>query len=188
MYSEETYRRFKDAPQPSIQRSNVEFVVLDLLAMGITNILSFDFIDAPPKEAIGGALISLKELSALDNSLAITPLGRQISAYPLDPPLAKVLVESAKLGCATEALKIVAVLGVQHQQLFRRNKRNDGMIRKARERFHVSEGDHLTLLSIYDEFARSNFSEEWCEKNFINFKYLTDAEDIKSQLVDIMIL
>lgn len=187
LYSEESYILFKDAPQPDIQRSNVEFVVLDLLAMGVDNPTKFEFVDSPPVAAIGEALISLRELSALDATLTLTPLGRQMAGYPLDPPLAKVLITSAKLGCSKEILKIVSLLSTQHQHLFVRNKRNRDTIFKTKQSFNAPEGDHLTLLRIYDQWISNNYSEEWCAINFINFRFLVEAEDIKAQLQGLMI-
>ncbi|KAG4070863.1 hypothetical protein HA402_011089 [Bradysia odoriphaga] len=187
LYSEEMYQRFKDAPVPDIQRSNVESVVLDLLAMGVTNPLKFDFVDPPATDAIGEALIALKDLSAVDDKLSITPLGRQMSYYPLDPPLAKVLIASADLGCSKEVLKIVSLLSTQHQHLFIRKKRNDDIVFSKRQRFHAAEGDHLTFLKIYDEWVNNKRSEEWCEQNFIQFRFLAEAEEIRDQLKNIMI-
>lgn len=187
LYSEEQYLRFKDAPQPDIQRSNVEFVVLDLLAMGVDNPLKFEFIDPPPAAALGEALLGLKELSALDDKLSLTPLGRQMAGYPLDPPLAKVLITSAELGCSKEILKIVSLLSVQHQHLFIRNRRTRDAVYKTKQRFHAPEGDHLTFLRIYDEWIRNNCSEEWCAENFIQFRFMAEAEDVRAQLRDIMI-
>lgn len=165
----------------------MEFVVLDLLAMGVSNPLKFEFLDPPPGAAIGEALISLKELSALDDSLSITPLGRQMAGYPLDPPLAKVLITSADLGCSKEILKIVSLLSTQHQHLFIRNNRNRDVICNTKQRFSAPEGDHLTFLRIYNEWINNNYSEEWCAQNFIQFRFLAEAKEIKTQLQDIMI-
>lgn len=187
LYYADTYSRFKEAPQPDIQRSNVEFVVLDLLAMGVDNPLKFEFVDAPPAAAIGEALFSLRELSALDDGLKLTQLGRQMASYPLDPPLAKVLITSAQLGCATEILKIVSVLSTQHQHLFMRNKRNRQESDRTKERFFSPEGDHMTFLGIYDAWSKTNYSEEWCAQNFIQYRFLAEAKEIKGQLTQLMI-
>lgn len=154
--------------------------------MGIDNILKFEFVDAPSGKAIAEALIGLKELSALDDSLSLTKLGRQMARYPLDPPLAKVLITSAELGCSKEVLKIVSVLSTQHQQLFLRNKINCDEIRKVKELFHQPNGDHLTFLGIYDQWIKNKCTEDWCQKNFIQYRHLAEAKDIKHQLKDIM--
>lgn len=188
LYTEEMYHRFKDAPVPDIQRSNVDSVILDLLAMGVTP-LKFDFIDPPAKEAIGEALIALKELSAVDNTLNLTPLGKQMSYYPLDPPLAKVLIVSAELGCSKEVLKIVSLLSTQHQHLFLRKRQNNDIValKSVKQYFNAAEGDHLTLLKIYDEWINNKCCEDWCERNFIQFRFLAEATEIKDQLRSIMI-
>ncbi|KAJ6646953.1 ATP-dependent RNA helicase DHX8 [Pseudolycoriella hygida] len=187
MYSKEQYDRFKQATQPDIQRSNVEFVILDLLAMGVDNPLKFEFIDPPPPEAVGEALLNLQLLSAVDEYLKITQLGRQMVRYPLDPPLAKVLLTSAELGCSTDVLRIVSVLSTQHQYLFIRDKRRSKEIEQIKQRFFAPEGDHLTFLAICNEWTDSNYDENWCTENFIQYRILAEAEDIKFHLASIMI-
>lgn len=188
LYSEQLYNEFKDAQKPDIQRSNLEGVILDLFAMGIESPMKFEFIDAPTDSAMNAAMTTLVELAALDSAFCLTPLGRQMASYPLDPSLAKVLITATELGCSTETLKVVGILSAQPQNLFLRS--DDQSVdehRKAKEMFNQPEGDHLTYLAIYDEWTRNNCSEEWCQKNFIQYRYLAEAEDIKVQLTDIMI-
>lgn len=187
LYSEKLYNDLPDAQKPDIQRSNVEGVILDLFAMGIENPMNFEFVDAPTDAAIDEALANLKELKALDSTFKLTPLGRQMASFPLEPTLAKVLITAAKLGCATETLKIVAILSTPHQNLFNRTNRSLAEFRHAKEIFDQPEGDHLTFLKIYDQWTTNEYSEEWCQENFLQYRHLAEAKDIKEQLTDIMI-
>uniref|UniRef100_A0A1I7VSS6 RNA helicase n=1 Tax=Loa loa TaxID=7209 RepID=A0A1I7VSS6_LOALO len=82
--------------------------------MGINNLIDFDFMDAPPVEAMITALTQLHTLSALDNDGLLTRLGRRMAEFPLEPSLAKLLIMSVDLCCSDEVLTIVSMLSVQN--------------------------------------------------------------------------
>lgn len=188
LYSERLFNGLDDAQKPDIQRANVEGVILDLFALGLKHPKKFNFIDAPTDGAVDDALNTLQELSALDSAYKLTPLGRLMASFPLEPSLAKVLITAAKLGCCTDTLKIVAILSnTQHQSVFRRTNRTLTEFRSAKKVFDQPEGDHLTLLKVYDQWIENACSEEWCQKNFLQYISLAEAKDITEQLTDIMI-
>ncbi len=97
---------------PEIQRTNLSNVVLLLKSLNIDNLLEFDFMDAPPQETILNSMYQLWMLDALDNTGALTPLGRKMVEFPLDPPLSKILIMSEKFGCSAEIITIVSMLSV----------------------------------------------------------------------------
>jgi ATP-dependent RNA helicase DHX8/PRP22 len=99
---------------PEIQRTNLASTVLSLKAMGINDLLSFDFMDPPPLETMVMAMEQLHALSALDDEGLLTKLGRRMAEFPLEPQLSKMLIMSVQLGCAEEALTIVSMLSVQN--------------------------------------------------------------------------
>ena len=76
--------------------------------------LSFDFMDAPPVEAMIHALELLHTLSALDDEGLLTRLGRRMAEFPLEPNLSKMLIMSVSLNCSDEILTIVSMLSVQN--------------------------------------------------------------------------
>lgn len=176
----------QEATTPEITRCNVESVILDIIAMDIPNPLEFPFMDPPSRDAIMEALQHLKELSALDGNLKLTDLGRRMSEFPLAPHLAKVVIESEKLGCEQEVLKIVAMLSIQYQNIFKRGKKYRKESDEVRKTFQNTDGDLLTLLKIYDTWVWNNYSENWCWENYIQFRHLCDAEEIRQQLEDIL--
>ena len=99
---------------PEIQRTNLGNTVLSMKAMGVNDLLHFDFMDAPPVQTLVSALEGLYALGALDAEGLLTRQGRRMAEFPLEPPLSKILIQSVDLGCADEDLTIVAMLSVQN--------------------------------------------------------------------------
>ncbi|CAG8634454.1 15263_t:CDS:10, partial [Dentiscutata heterogama] len=129
---------------PEIQRTNLANVVLLLKSLGVKNLLDFDFMDPPPQDNILNSMYQLWILGALDNTGELTPLGRRMVEFPLDPSLSKMLIVSEELGCTAEILTIVSMLSVP--SVFYRPKERMEESDAAREKFFVPESDHLTLL------------------------------------------
>ncbi|KAG6845369.1 hypothetical protein H0H87_010478 [Tephrocybe sp. NHM501043] len=169
---------------PDIQRTNLSSTILQLKAMGINDLLSFDFMDPPPAQTMLTALESLYALSALDDEGLLTRLGRKMADFPMEPPLAKMLIASVELGCSEEILSIVAMLSVQ--SVFYRPKEKQGQADSKKAKFHQPEGDHLTLLTVYNGWKAGNFSNPWCYENFIQARSMRRAQDVRKQLLGIM--
>ena len=94
--------------------------------------------------------------------------GRKMVEFPLDPPLAKMLLVGAELGCADEVLIIVSMLSVP-STFFRppdRAEESDA----AREKFFVPESDHLTMLHVYQQWKKSGYRADWCSDHFLQAK------------------
>jgi ATP-dependent RNA helicase DHX8/PRP22 len=169
---------------PEIQRMNLSTTVLTLKAMGINDLLNFDFMDPPPVQSMITAMEFLFQLGALDNEGLLTRLGRKMSEFPLEPSLAKMLIFSIDLGCSDEILTIVGMLSAAN--VFYRPKEKQTQADQKKARFHQSEGDHLTLLSVYNAWKNANFSNAWCYENFIQARSLKRAQDIRKQMLGIM--
>ncbi|GLB35803.1 putative ATP-dependent RNA helicase DHX8 [Lyophyllum shimeji] len=185
LYTEAAYRN-EMLPNsiPDIQRTNLAATILQLKAMGINDLLSFDFMDPPPAQTMLTALESLYALSALDDEGLLTRLGRKMADFPMEPPLAKMLIASVELGCSEEILSIVAMLSVQ--TVFYRPKEKQGQADSKKAKFHQPEGDHLTLLTVYNGWKAANFSNPWCYENFIQARSMRRAQDVRKQLLGIM--
>jgi ATP-dependent RNA helicase DHX8/PRP22 len=169
---------------PDIQRTNLATTVLDLKAMGINDLLRFDFMDPPPVQTLITAMEQLYALGALDSEGLLTRLGRRMAEFPMEPQLSKMLILSVDLGCSDEILSIVAMLSVQ--SVFYRPKEKQAVADAKKAKFHQPEGDHLTLLAVYNGWRASNFSNSWCYENFIQARSLRRAQDVRKQLVGIM--
>ncbi|OBZ83250.1 putative ATP-dependent RNA helicase DHX35 [Choanephora cucurbitarum] len=184
LYTEETYRQLKDTSTPEIQRSNLATIILQLKALGIDNVLRFDFITPPPAELMTRALELLYSLKALDDVGRLTiPMGMQLAELPLDPMLAKILLASKEFGCSHEIVTIAAMTSVQNI-FIQPNKVPREIIYEARRKFWVEEGDTLSLINVYNAFInKGNKSAKWCHDRFLNFKALSRAMAIRLQLI-----
>lgn len=185
LYTERAYRDEMLATNvPEIQRTNLASTVLNLKAMGINDLLSFDFMDPPPMETLIMAMEGLHALSALDDEGLLTRLGRRMAEFPLEPQLSKTLIMSVHLGCADEVLSIVSMLSVQN--IYYRPKERAEQADQRKARFHQNEGDHLTLLCVYNAWKNHNFSSTWCIENFVQQRSMKRAQDIRKQMLGIM--
>ncbi|KAI1729690.1 oligonucleotide/oligosaccharide-binding (OB)-fold domain-containing protein [Ditylenchus destructor] len=171
-------------PIPEIQRTNLAATLLQLKAMGINNLLEFDFMDAPPVEAMLTALSQLFQLSALDEDGLLTRLGRRMAEFPLEPALSKLLIAAVDLGCGDDILTIVSMLSVQ--DVFYRPKEKQELADEKKSKFHQPEGDHCTLLAVFNSWKHHHFSQSWCYENFIQVRNLKRTQDIRKQLMSIM--
>ena len=170
---------------PEIQRQNLSNTILMLKAMGINDLLHFDFMDPPPTNTMLTALEELYALSALDDDGLLTRLGRQMADFPMDPSLAKSLIISASLGCSEELLTIVAMISAV-QTVFHRPKDKQQQADQKKSKFHDPAGDHLTLLNVYNAWKYSKYSTPWCFENFIQPRSMKRAQDVRNQLVEIL--
>ncbi|KAJ5656814.1 hypothetical protein N7507_008764 [Penicillium longicatenatum] len=187
LYTETAYKNeLYIATIPEIQRTSLSNTVLLLKSLGVKDLLDFDFMDPPPQETISTSLFELWSLGALDNLGDLTHLGRRMTPFPMDPPLAKLLIMSSEeYGCSEEMLTIVSMLSVPN--VFYRPKERQEESDSAREKFFVPESDHLTLLHVYTQWKSNGFSDGWCVRHFLHGKTLRRAKEVRDQLYDIMI-
>ncbi|KAF8858896.1 P-loop containing nucleoside triphosphate hydrolase protein [Acephala macrosclerotiorum] len=183
LYTEASYQALSESTIPEIQRSNLAPVILQLKALGIDNIARFDFITSPPAELVIRALELLYSLGALDDYAKLTkPLGTRMAELAVEPMMAKTLLSAPAFGCLGEILTIAAMTSVGGNIFFH----HDGEKKKmetARRKFAVEEGDHITLLNVYQAFiTKGQKGSKFCHDNYLNFKSLTRAVSIRAQL------
>ncbi|KAJ3183797.1 DEAH-box ATP-dependent RNA helicase prp22 [Geranomyces variabilis] len=185
LYTESAYRNeMLPNAVPDIQRMNLSNIVLTLKAMGVNDLINFGFMDPPPIQTLITAMELLYQLGALDNEGLLTRVGRKMAEFPLEPSLAKMLILSVDLGCSEEILTIVAMLSVQN--IWYRPKEKQAQADAKKAKFHQPEGDHLTLLAVYNAWKASKFSNPWCYENFVQARSLRRAQDVRKQLLGIM--
>lgn len=185
LYTEAAYQsEMLPTSIPEIQRQNLSNTILMLKAMGINDLLHFDFMDPPPTNTMLTALEELYALSALDDEGLLTRLGRKMADFPMEPSLSKALIASEDMGCSDEMLTIVAMLSVQ--TVFYRPKEKQQQADQKKAKFHDPHGDHLTLLNVYNAWKQSRYSDPWCFENFIQKRQIARARDVRQQLVSIM--
>ncbi|XP_037041854.1 pre-mRNA-splicing factor ATP-dependent RNA helicase DHX16 [Bradysia coprophila] len=170
---------------PEIQRINLGNAVLMLKALGINDLLHFDFLDPPPHETLVLALEQLYALGALNHHGELTKLGRRMAEFPVDPMLGKMLLASEKYKCSEEVVTIAAMLSV-NSSIFYRPKDKIIHADTARKNFNHMHGDHLSLLQVYNQWAETDFSTQWCYENFIQYRSMKRARDVREQLAGLM--
>ncbi|XP_017771064.1 PREDICTED: putative pre-mRNA-splicing factor ATP-dependent RNA helicase DHX16 [Nicrophorus vespilloides] len=175
----------EDNTVPEIQRINLGNAVLMLKALGINNLMKFDFLDPPPRETMVLALEQLYALGAFNHRGELTALGRRMAEFPVDPMMAKMLLASDKYKCSEEAVSIAAMLSV-NGAIFYRPKDKIIHADTARKNFNHVGGDHLTLLNVYNQWRDSDYSTQWCYENFIQYRSMKRARDVREQLVGLM--
>ncbi|KAF2615212.1 hypothetical protein F2Q70_00013536 [Brassica cretica] len=185
LYTESAFRNeMPPTSIPEIQRINLGMTTLTMKAMGINDLLSFDFMDPPQPQALISAMEQLYSLGALDEEGLLTKLGRKMAEFPLEPPLSKMLLASVDLGCSDEILTMIAM--IQTGNIFYRPRDKQAQADQKRAKFFQPEGDHLTLLAVYEAWKANNFSGQWCFDNFIQSRSLRRAQDVRKQLLSIM--
>ncbi|KAG6373112.1 pre-mRNA splicing factor [Boletus reticuloceps] len=185
LYTEMAYRNemFPNTI-PEIQRTNLANTVLLLKSLGVKNLLEFDFMDPPPQANIINSMYQLWVLGALDNVGDLTPVGRKMSDFPMEPSMAKMLIVSVDYKCSAEMLTIVSMLSVP--SVFYRPKERMEEADAAREKFNVPESDHLTLMNVFNQWKSHGFRDDWATRHFLHPKLLRKAREVRAQLEDIM--
>ena len=149
LYTEESFAQLSENTVPEIQRCNLASVLLQLLAMGISDLLGFDFMDPPSEDSLAAALEQLVLLKAVEKGveLKLTALGQRMAVFPLDPFLSCGLLASETYSCGVEIVSIVAMLSVE--SVFYTPHDDKDKANEVRRKFHSEDGDHLTLLKVY---------------------------------------
>ncbi|KAL7740269.1 hypothetical protein ACLKA6_014530 [Drosophila palustris] len=184
LYTKQDYDALAPRQPPELRRSEMSGAVLQLKALGIGNILRFDFPSPPPAKNLLSALETLYALDAIDDQGQLTkPVGYLLAELPFSAMLSKMLYVSGKMGCAEEIITIIAMLQVQ--SVFSRPvsavAQQSGRI--AHRHFEVAEGDLITLLNIYSAFVEEGMTKEFCGQYYLIYRNLKRACELREQLI-----
>ncbi|XP_073930860.1 probable ATP-dependent RNA helicase DHX35 isoform X4 [Castor canadensis] len=186
LYTEDAFDKLPQSTVPEMQRSNLAPVILQLKALGIDNVLRFHFMSPPPAQSMVQALELLYALGGLDKDCHLTePLGMRIAEFPLNPMFAKMLLESGNFGCSQEILSIAAMMQIQNIFVVPSNQKSQAI--RVHRKFAVEEGDHLTMLNVYEAFIKHNKNSQWCQEHFLNYKGLVRAAAVREQLKKLLV-
>lgn len=153
LYTESTFKELHATTYPEILRSNISSVVLTLKKLQVQDLVHFDFMDPPAPETLMRALEELLFLGLIDQSVELTPLGKNVAEFPLEPCLGTMLCKSHLYKCSDEILTITAMLSVPPVFMRPLHKRNEAD--QAKARFANAESDHVTLLNVYTEYMQN---------------------------------
>lgn len=183
LYTEASYHALAQTTIPEIQRSDLAPVVLQLKALGIDNIVRFNFLTPPPSSLVVRALELLYSLGAIDDYAKLTqPLGTRMAELAVEPMMAKVLLSAPSFQCLSEVLSIAAMTSLQGSVWFQHEGEKKAM-ESSRRKFAVEEGDHLTLLNVYQAYvSKGRKDAKWCRDHHLNNKSMVRAVSIRTQL------
>ncbi|WP_278264000.1 ATP-dependent RNA helicase HrpA [Nocardia sp. AG03] len=200
LYSEDDFASRPAFTEPEILRTNLAAVILQMTALGLGDIESFPFVEAPDRRAIRDGIALLEELGALAHGsakavdgeahsgghLTLTPIGREMAQLPVDPRMARMLVEAYRAGCLDEVLVIVAALSIQDVR--ERPVEHQHAADTQHARFTVDGSDFLAYLRLWDYLTEqrkslsSNQFRRMCRDEFLHYLRIREWQDLHGQL------
>ncbi len=215
LYSEEDYLSRPPYTPPEILRANLAEVILRMLALNLGDVAAFPFIDAPDPKSIADGFNLLYELGAIQEgeiekgeggrrkaevgsgkgeggkTVELTEIGRMMARIPLDPRLARMLIEARREGCLEEMAIIAAALSIQDPR--ERPVEKTAEADRAHAGFNDSTSDFLTLLNIWKRFrlarqpaASHSVLRRFCREHFLSYRRMREWEDIHRQIGDVL--
>ncbi|MFC3962065.1 ATP-dependent RNA helicase HrpA [Nocardia jiangsuensis] len=200
LYSEEDFESRPAFTEPEILRTNLAAVILQMTALGLGDIESFPFLQAPEHRAIRDGIALLQELGALGAAdattegaarteaqrLVLTAVGREMAQLPVDPRMARMLVEAQRTGCLAEVLVIVAALSIQDVR--ERPVEQQQAADAKHARFVVEGSDFLAFLKLWDHLGEQRRSlsgnqfRRMCREDFLHYLRIREWQDLHGQL------
>ncbi|MBB2944091.1 ATP-dependent helicase HrpA [Actinoplanes lutulentus] len=185
LYSEEDFEQRTEFTEPEILRTNLASVILQMTNLGLGDLAKFPFIDPPDRRNITDGVKLLEELGALDDR-KLTPMGRQLAQLPVDPRLARMVIEADRQECLAEVMVIAAALSIQDPRERPAEKQQQADERHAR--FVDKESDFFSYLNLWrylrekqQELSGNQF-RRLCRSEFLNYLRVREWQDIYSQL------
>ena len=185
LYTEEDYSGRAEFTDPEILRTNLASVILQMTALGLGDVARFPFVDPPDRRQVTAGVQLLEELGALQDD-RLTKTGRRLAALPVDPRLARMILEAERLGVLREVLAIAAALSVQDPR--ERPAEQQAQADQQHARFKHVRSDFLTLLNLWRyvrkqqrELSSSAF-RRMCRAEHLNYLRIREWQDLESQL------
>ena len=187
LYSHEEYEEMEQTMKPEILRVHLGMAVTQLLQMGVKEIEKFQFVESPERGAIEQAIKSLLLLGAVtDNGSTLTELGYQMAQLPLEPRLAKMILEGAKHGVLEDAIAMAALISAPGNVYYQGGSEAERKVAdQLKLRFCVEDGDVITLLGIFKEWQGvkgDRARNKWCKDNSLNAKTLRIVQENVDEL------
>ncbi|MDT0440234.1 ATP-dependent RNA helicase HrpA [Streptomyces sp. NPDC005840] len=191
LYSEDDFAARPEFTDAEILRTNLASVILQMTAAGLGDIEKFPFIDPPDHRNIRDGVQLLQELGALDPAQQdvrkrLTDTGRKLAQLPVDPRLARMVLEADRNGCAREVMVIAAALSIQDPR--ERPAEKQAQADQQHARFKDETSDFLAYLNLWRyvreqqrERGSSSF-RRMCKQEYLNFLRIREWQDIYTQL------
>jgi len=190
LYAEDDFVARPAFTPPEVLRTNLASVILQMAALELGEPQDFPFVDPPDTRQINDGYKLLQELKAVDDTRVVTSLGRQISALPLDPRLARMLLAASHHRCVAEMLLIAAFLAAQDPR--ERPAEAQTQADQKHAAFADPRSDFLAVLNLWKAFAEQSAAlsgsqlRKWCRENFLSFIRMREWQELQRQLAEIV--
>ncbi|MFI8417052.1 ATP-dependent RNA helicase HrpA [Serratia sp. NPDC078593] len=190
LYSEQDFMSRPEFTDPEILRTNLASVILQMTSLGLGDIAAFPFVEAPDKRNIQDGVRLLEELGAI-NTLAsghyqLTAQGRQLAQLPIDPRLARMVLEARNSGSVREVMIITAALSIQDPRERPMDKQQASD--EKHRRFADKDSDFMAFVNLWDylqaqqKALSSSQFRRLCRTDFLNYLRVREWQDIYTQL------
>ncbi|WP_337261951.1 MULTISPECIES: ATP-dependent RNA helicase HrpA [unclassified Serratia (in: enterobacteria)] len=190
LYSEQDFLSRPEFTDPEILRTNLASVILQMTSLGLGDIAAFPFVEAPDKRNIQDGVRLLEELGAIKTAVnghyQLTPQGRQLAQLPIDPRLARMILEAQKSGSVREVMIITSALSIQDPRERPMDKQQASD--EKHRRFADKDSDFMAFVNLWDylkeqqkEHSSSQF-RRLCRNDFLNYLRVREWQDIYTQL------
>ncbi|CCH90452.1 ATP-dependent RNA helicase hrpA [Modestobacter italicus] len=186
LYTEDDFDARPEYTDPEILRTNLASVLLQMASLELGDVADFPFIDPPDRRSVADGLALLEELGALDDAGRLTETGRSLAALPLDPRIARMVVEADRRGVLEEVLVIAAGLTVQDVR--ERPAEHQQAADELHRRFADENSDFLGLLNLWrylaeqqDALSGNQFRRN-VKREFLHYLRIREWQDLHGQL------
>lgn len=191
LYSEADFLSRPAFTDPEILRTNLASVILQMTALGLGDIQAFPFVEAPDKRNIQDGVRLLEELGTIhideqQTAYKLTPSGRLLAQLPVDPRLAKMVLEAQKFGCVREVMIIASALSIQDPRERPMDKQQASA--EKHQRFQDKESDFLSWVNLWNylgeqqKLLSANQFRRQCKQDYLNYLRVREWQDIYTQL------
>jgi ATP-dependent helicase HrpA len=186
LYSEDDFASRPEFTDPEILRTNLASVILQMIALGLGDLAAFPFIDPPDRRNVAAGVQLLEELGALEERTKLTPLGRRLAQLPVDPRLARMVIEAERNGCLREVMVIAAALSIQDPR--ERPLDKQAQADQQHARFTDKDSDFTAFLNLWgylqeqQKALSSNQFRKMCRSEYLNYLRVREWQDIFSQV------
>jgi len=186
LYSEEDFLSRPEFTEPEIRRTNLAAVILQMLSLRLGAVEDFPFVEPPDSRFIKDGFRLLFELGAVDKKNQLTGLGRKLARLPVDPRLARMLLEAGQRQCVSEALIIIAALNIQDPR--ERPADHQQAADQAHAQWKDPDSDFLALVNLWKHYedlrqeVSANQLRKQCKKLFLSYMRMREWRDTHRQL------
>jgi len=187
LYDEDSFNKREEFTEPEILRTNLAAVILQTHHLKLGDVEKFEFLQAPDSRLIRDGYRLLFELGAVTQSRTVTKIGQTLSKLPIDPRLARILIQAQRNNCLKEVSIIVAGLSIQDPREFPQEKK------EASKQAHMADADgdsdFIAFVNLWERFElqRQSLSQnqlrKYCKKHFLHYLRMREWRDIHHQLL-----